>query len=153
MREDSPPADTRKRKSSAGLDCGVTRKGAPPARKNEGSAKNPPKGRFVRGVLYVAATLRQCTQDKKPRPTKHLGCNVRTRTFSAWTAENIRHLREFQSRTGSRRCRAGWLPAVMRRGASPTTPVRRELARVRQRKRYRNELEFVCGGDKSPPFR
>jgi len=110
MREDSPPADTRKRKSSAGLDCGVTRKGAPPARKNEGSAKNPPKGRFVRGVLYVAATLRQCTQDKKPRPTKHLGCNVRTRTFSAWTAENIRHLREFQSRTGSRRCRAGWLP-------------------------------------------
>jgi hypothetical protein len=89
----------------------------------------------------------------KPRPTKNLGCNLRTRTFSAWTAENIRHPREFQSCMGSLRCRAGWLLAVMRRGAPPTTPVRRELARVRQRKRYRNELEFVYGGDKSPPFR
>jgi hypothetical protein len=27
-------------------------------RKNEGSAKNPPKGKFVGGVFYVAANLR-----------------------------------------------------------------------------------------------
>jgi hypothetical protein len=44
---------------------------------NEGSAKNPPKGKFVREVLYVAATLRQRTQGKKPRPTKLLKSGAR----------------------------------------------------------------------------
>jgi len=29
-----------------------------PARPNEGSAKNPPKGKFVEGILYVAAARR-----------------------------------------------------------------------------------------------
>jgi hypothetical protein len=33
----------------------VARRGIQSARANEGSAKNPPKGKFVDGVLYVAA--------------------------------------------------------------------------------------------------
>jgi hypothetical protein len=33
----------------------VARRGLQSARANECSAKNPPKGKFVEGVLYVAA--------------------------------------------------------------------------------------------------
>jgi len=33
----------------------VARRGVQSARANEGSAKNAPKGKFVDGVLYVAA--------------------------------------------------------------------------------------------------
>jgi hypothetical protein len=44
-------------KSSSGSTAG-TLIGIHERRKNGGSAKKPPKGRFVRGVRYVAAALR-----------------------------------------------------------------------------------------------
>jgi hypothetical protein len=52
----------------AGLGCG----GLPPlsrghpGRANEGSAKNPPKGKFVEGVFYVAA--KAATHKATPGP-------------------------------------------------------------------------------------
>jgi hypothetical protein len=56
---------------------GARLKVASQTRTAQGSATNPPKGSRSSADFLCHGYLRQCTQDKKPRPTKNFGSEVR----------------------------------------------------------------------------
>jgi len=101
----------------------------PSARENEGSAKNPPRGKFVEGVFYVAAeaaTHKARTRDNAVEKIKRAGGTPALR-------------------------KTGWRRSV-RLGSAPTgycygnAPGRRKREQAPALHRTAERLRLECGG-------